>query len=67
MSMRVHRNLLWIRADEERMNLLVADPTIRRHMVARPAPDLIAFMPRSRQTVVKRLEQLGHSPREVLR
>lgn len=65
MGLRVHRNLVWVRADPDRMDLLVADLVLGRLLVARPEPELAGFMPRARQTVVRRLEQLGHAPREV--
>ena len=65
MGVKVHRNLVWLRADEQRLDLVVADPTLRKHVVARPAPELAAFLPKARTLVLKRLEQLGQAPREV--
>ncbi len=65
MGMKIHRNLVWLRADAERLDLVMADPTLKKHVVARPAPDIVAFLPRSRLAVLRRLEQLGHAPREV--
>ena len=65
MGLRVHRNLMWVRTDAERMDLLVEDPTIRKLLITRPDPELAGFLAKARPIVMRRLEQLGHAPREV--
>jgi len=63
--MKVHRNLVWLHAESERIDRVVADATLRKFVIARPAPELAGFLPRARAIVFKRLDQIGLSPREV--
>lgn len=63
--MKVHHNLVWIRARPELMDRLVADPKLCVFIAARVAPDLAAIFAPARAAVVARLEKLGLAPRET--
>jgi hypothetical protein len=63
--MKVHRNLLWVRARPELIELLAADKVLYPYIYLRIAPDLIAIKRPHHQQVIARLEKLGYTPREV--
>lgn len=63
--MKVHRNLVWIRARAELMDRLVADPKLSVFIQVRLTPDLVGILAPARATVVARLEKLGLTPRET--
>lgn len=63
--MKVHRNLVWIRARPELMDRLVADPKLSVFIAVRLTPELAAIFAPARATVVARLEKLGLAPRET--
>jgi hypothetical protein len=63
--MKVHRNLLWLRARPELIEQLVADKVLYSYVYLRLAPDLFAIKRSHHQQVIARLEKLGLTPREV--
>ena len=62
--MKIHRNLLWLRGTPTLLDELLADRTLSRLVKARPAPELCAFLRSDHQQLIRRLEKLGHVPRE---
>lgn len=62
---RVHRNLIWLRADPAALDLLAADPQVARLLLARPAPGIAAVRPADQERLGARLTKLGHVPRIV--
>lgn len=63
--MKVHRNLVWIRAEPELMDRLAADPRLSIFIQVRISPGLAGILAPAQEAVVARLEQLGLAPRET--
>lgn len=61
----VHRNLLWLTAAPETLDVVLADPQLRELVVARPAPGLAAVAPADRARLEARLARLGRAARLV--
>jgi hypothetical protein len=63
--MKVHRNLLWLRAQAELIDQLMADKALSILVQARPAPEAIGIKRAHHRKLLERLEKLGFSPREI--
>ncbi|GMV43516.1 MAG: hypothetical protein AMXMBFR64_52320 [Myxococcales bacterium] len=63
--MKIHRNLLWFRAEPTVMEQLLSDPAIARLVVARPAEDTAGVRREGYHELLSRLGKLGHVPKEV--
>ena len=63
--MKLHRNLVWIRARPELLDRLVADPKLSPLIAVRLTQELAAVKASARTTVMERLLKLGLVPRET--
>lgn len=62
---RVHRGLIWLAGDPDRIELIALDPQIAMFVVARPQAGLLAFLPSASARIQARLLKIGASPRRV--
>lgn len=62
MSHTVHRNLLWLSGQPEKMELLLKDPSVAKLVALQLSPDLVAFRREDQEKVETRLAKLGHAP-----
>ncbi len=62
--MKIHRNLLWLRAEPSLLDELLVDRTLARLVVVRPAPEVCAVRQADHQRLSDRLEALGTTPKK---
>lgn len=62
-TVKIHRNLLWLKGDPGLLDQLLADRTLAALAVARPAPNVCAFLREHHQRLVTRLGKLGQAPK----
>ena len=63
--MKIHKNLVWIKAESTLMDELMSDNKIAAMVVVRIAPDVCGIVSKDREQVIKRLHSLKHAPQEI--
>ena len=61
----LHMNLLWIQAPAGVLDDLLKDAVIELCLVARPAPDMAAFLKKDHTKLIQRLQKLDQVPQLI--
>ena len=63
--MKIHRNLIWIKASPALIGELMADKKIRAMVAVRVDSGLCGVLSKDYDNLLKRLHDLKHAPREI--
>jgi len=62
--LKIHHNLVWIKAQSTLIDELMADNKIAAMVVVRVADNLCGILSKDREKILKRLHALKHAPQE---
>ena len=63
--MKIHRHIIWVKADPALVDELMSDRKIKAMVVVRPGPGLCGVLSKDSDNLLKRLHELKHAPREI--